>query len=272
MGEKQISQHVRKIANSMKIGVLFIVVGVLFIGLSIYLSLQIFAFIGLSLTFWGALFLLITPVRYVEGSLLQSTVLPSYSTVDRIVKDFNLRGEAYYIPPYPRDVYLPEHLGGLKEMVVFISAESGDNPKPSIEGMAEGKFSIANPKGVFVNPPGPGLLGQLEQRRKVDFTKMPISEICEVLPSFLLGDLSLAKEMTLSAKENEVTLRVGDSIYKGMYGGESKPKSLNLLGCPIVSAIACAIAKSSGKFVSIQKLRVSSDGTTIEAVLQIATG
>src|SRR3989304_6704819 len=118
------SKRIIGTAVSSKIGVVFLISGISSLIFSIYSESQILALIGLGLTFWGVLFFLLTSVRYVEGSLLNSTAVASYSTIDRIIKDFKYTGKGYYIPPYPRDVYLPEHLKGLKDTVVFISAEN----------------------------------------------------------------------------------------------------------------------------------------------------
>jgi len=225
----------------------------------------------MGLTFWGALFLLIRPMRYVEGSLLDSTTTSLYSTIDRIIKNFGYKGDGYYIPPYPKDVYLPDHLKGLKDTVVFVSAENDSN-MPSIEELAEGKFLIENPKGVLVIPPGSGLLSQIEKELKIDFAKTQLNELCEIMPRFILENFSLAKEMEMELGEGQVYLKTFDSLYKNLYSAENNLKSISLLGCPIVSAVACAIAKASGKTVTIQKQKVSPDGLAIEVWYRIAQG
>ena len=82
-----------------KIGIAFIVPGVAALIFSILEDSQILAFIGLGLTFWGALFLFIKPVRYVKGELLRSTSLSSYLTIDRIIKDLKFKGKATTFHP-----------------------------------------------------------------------------------------------------------------------------------------------------------------------------
>ena len=258
-------------AISIKIGLLFLLPGIFSLIFSIFYSSQILAFIGMGLTFWGALFLLIRPMRYVEGSLLDSTTTSLYSTIDRIIKNFGYKGDGYYIPPYPKDVYLPDHLKGLKDTVVFVSAENDSN-MPSIEELAEGKFLIENPKGVLVIPPGSGLLSQIEKELKIDFAKTQLNELCEIMPRFILENFSLAKEMEMELGEGQVYLKTFDSLYKNLYSAENNLKSISLLGCPIVSAVACAIAKASGKTVTIQKQKVSPDGLAIEVWYRIAQG
>jgi len=245
-----------------KIGIAFIVPGVAALIFSILEDSQILAFIGLGLTFWGALFLFIKPVRYVKGELLHSTSLSSYLTVDRIIKDLKFKGKSYYIPPYPKDVYLPEYLKGLKEMTVFISASRGSSI-PSIEEMAKSKFLLKNPNGICISPPGLGLLIQFERELGTDLTKMDLDSFLEALPPLITENIHLAKQADIKRKNGKLMLRMFNSIYSDLYTKE-KLKSVYLLGCPLVSAIACAIAKSSGKVVTIDKSKVSLDSQLIE--------
>jgi hypothetical protein len=237
--------------------------GILSIAFSIYSESQMLALIGLGLTFWGALFILLRPHKLVEGSLLYNTTISEYLTTERIIDDFKCKGKAYYIPPYPKDVYLPEYLKGLKASVVFISAKN-DGEMPSIEEIAKGKFISKGQKGILMSPPGSGILTQIEEKTNVDFTKMEITELCEVLPTFILEDLNLVKEVELKLDGDEVRLRMFDSLYKNLYSVRRNLKSLSLLGCPIASAVACALAKNSGRNVTIQKQQVSIDGLAIQ--------
>lgn len=265
------SKHGILSASTTKIGATFLTTGILSIAFSLVSESQILAFIGLGLTFWGALFIVITPKRYVEGSLLDATAISSYLTIDRIIKDLKYQGKAYYTPPYPKDVYLPEHLKGLKDLIVFIPAEN-QTEIPSIQEMAESKFLLQKPKGAIVTPPGLGLLTQIEKKMNADFTKMTLEELCEVMPHFILDNLSIAREMELTPKDQTITLKLTDSIYKNLYSRENNLKSIMLLGCPIVSATACAIAKTSGKTVIIQKQDTTPDASTIQVLYEIMQG
>lgn len=101
----------KPIRNSLLISILFLVSGIALFIVSFLLGSLIIGLIGLGLIFWGALFLLVTPLKYVESSLLVNSTLSAYLNMDRLLKDFNHKNEAYNIPPLPRDISLPEHLG-----------------------------------------------------------------------------------------------------------------------------------------------------------------
>jgi len=231
---------------------------------------QVLAFIGLSLVFWGALFFLIMPVSYVKSSLLYATAISSYTTIELIIKDLKYNIKGYYIPSYPKDVYLPEHLEGLKEMKVFISAND-DIELPSIEQIAESRFILENPKSMLLTPPGLGLVDQFEKELRVDFTKIDLEELFEILPKIVLEDLQLAKEVVLEAEENQVHLSMMDSIFKDLHY-KADLQSVWFLGSPLVSAIACAIAKTTGKIVTIQEYKINQHSDTIEVSYNLIEG
>jgi hypothetical protein len=276
--------------TSFRIALLFLISGITLFVLSFLLNSQIICVIGLGLIFWGALFLLITPLKYVEGSFLITSTLPAYMTIDRMLKDLNPKNEAYNIPACPRNVCLPEHLKGLRETVTFIPAEHStemekvneaedatadkflfENPKELLVSIARDKFLIENPKGLLITSPGIGLLDKIEQKRNTDLTKIPPRELDEILPS-LLNELYLAKEIVMTTNENNVTLHIQDSLYKNLYSQKYNLKSIKLIGCPIVSAVACAIAESTGKPTLIQKIKTTSDDKTITATFKIISG
>jgi hypothetical protein len=257
-------------APSGKIVLAFIIPGALALTFSIINNSTILAFIGLSLTFWGVLFFFVRPIRYVQSSLLDSTALATYTTIDRIVKDLKFKGKSYYIPPYPKEVYLPDYLKGLKDPVVFVSADTGG--MPSLEELAKSKFLLENPNGICIAPPGLGLLLHLEKEMGKDAAKLQLTELCESLPLVVVESLQLAKEMEMKIENNQIYLRMLDPAYKNLYGTEERLKSVHFLGCPIASAVACALAKATGKMVLIQKDNVSPDGQTIEVWYRLIEG
>jgi hypothetical protein len=109
-----------------------------------------------------------------------------------------------------------------------------------------------------------GLLTQFEKELRVDITKIGLGELCESLPQLILENFQLVKEIEMKTEEDQVHLKIFDSVYKNLYSVEGNLKSVHFLGCPIVSAIACLIAKATGKIVTIHKDRVSPEGQTIE--------
>lgn len=261
---------VRRIPSG-KIGLTFLVPGALSIIFSILNDLQVLAFVGLGLTFWGALFFFVRPISYIRSSLLGSNVVSLYSNIDRIAKDLKITEKSYYIPPYPKGVYLPEHLKALKDMIVYIPANSGVG-LPSIEEMAKGNLLLKNPNGICVSPPGLGLLHQFEKELGSDITKMELSELCEGLSQLILESFHLAKEIRMKPGKDAVHVTIFNSAYKDLYRKEENLKSVYFLGCPLTSAIACAIAKNTGKTIIFRNDQTSPDGEIMEVWYRFAEG
>ena len=246
--------------------VLFLTFGIILLITSVSLSSQTIAFVGLGLTFWGTFFLLVAPEKQVEGSFLVISTLPAYMTIDRMLKDFKPKNEVYCIPSYTRAIDLPEYIKGLKQTVTFIPEENATG-MAAIEDIAKGKLQIRNPKGFLVTPPGLYILDIIEQNSHTDLTKIPFYELVEKLPDWFDG-LYLAKEIKLYTNENYITIEINDSLFKNLYSQKYNLQSVNLVGCPLVSAAACAIAKSTGKPIIIQEIKTTPDGKITTAILK----
>jgi len=256
--------------SSSTIGIIFAVPGILSLAFSVITDSQVLAFIGLGLTFWGALFFLVRPVAYVRGSLLGITAVTLYSTIDRIIKDLDYKGKGLYVPPYPKNAYLPEHLKGLKETIVFIPAEADSGP-PSIEEIANSKFITRKPKGICITAPGSALADQLEKMLRADITKMNLEDLCTSMPQIILENFQLAKNVEMKTEDHNVTLKTTDSVFKNLYA-EQGPKSVRLLGCPLISAVASALGKATGKATQINSINTSPDLQTIEVTYGFKEG
>lgn len=226
-------------------------------------ELQTAAFIGLGLTFWGVVFALARDSKYIEMGLLDSTAKSAYSTFERVIKDLKFNVQGYYIPPYPQDAALPEYLKNLKEPVVFIS-ESFDG-KPSADELAAGTF-LSKTQGVFLTCPGAELMAQMEKRLGCDFGKVELQELVGFLPRCLTETFSLAKSVNMSLVANGVSFEATGLLYRSLYRAEPPMKSVSILGCPVVSAVASILAKSSGKTVVIKEQVLSPGNCGVHAL------
>lgn len=259
----------KRLTPPVEIGAAFAVPGIASLVLSVAYNSSALAFIGLGLTFWGALFFLIRPVAYVKSNLLDAAAISSYKMIDRIVRDLKYKGKGFYLPPYPKDVYLPEHLKGLKELIIFIPAD-GSGKLPPIEEIAKSKFILENPKAICLPPPGLELADQIEEASRMDLAGVGLERLCETLPQLILENFQLAKEIEMKVEENLVRVRISDSIYRNLY--RENLKSVHSLGCPLISAIACELARSTGKMVAVQSLNVSPDAQIVEASYSLIEG
>jgi len=254
-----------------KIGFALLATGALTLVGSVVKTSTVLAFIGLGLAFWGALFLFARPIKFVRSTLLDSTAIASYTTIDRMIEDLDYKGKPIYIPPYPKEAYLPEYLKGLKEMIVFIPAKD-IIAVPTIEEIAKKQFILKNPKGICITPPGYGLINLFEKELKAELTQVNIDSLFSNLPIIVVNDLELAKELEINQENDLIHVKMVDSVYNDLYSTEQAFKSVNTIGCPLTSAIACALAKTTGKLVIIAKSNASPDPKTIEVWYQTVEG
>jgi len=252
-------------------GMFFFIVGVLLLIVSYVFASATLALIGLSLTFWGVLFFFVKSTKFVKNNVLDASILPSYKSLDRIFADLKYNGKALYIPPYPKDAYLPEHLGGMKDQIVFIS-DKDSTTTPSIEEMAQKHFLVKNPKGVCIIPPGSGLVNVFEKELGIDLTKIDRESFNDYLSTAIVSNLELATAFKIEQEDELFHVTITNSVYRNLYSKDQNLKSVQLVGCPLASAISCALAMTTGKCVTIAETKFSLDLKTIELWYQLVGG
>jgi len=223
---------------------------------SILFESSILAFIGLGLTFWGALLLYIKPARHVKADLLDSTAASSLATISQIIADLDFRGKALYLPPR----YLKE----IKAGRVYIPSEEVQTI-PAVEEVAEEKVFLKNPKGICLNPPGLGLANLYEKELGKDFAKADLNYLQNNLPKLFIEDLEIAEDLEINPENDVIHVKITGSIYQDLCNEARKlPNVCNSIGCPLCSSIAIALTRATGKPIALEKNEISPDGKTIE--------
>lgn len=253
------------------IGIALIVAGAVLLVASIIAYSEILAFMGLGLTFWGILFLFVRSTKFVRGTVLGATATSSYSTFDRMIEDLKYKGNAVYIPPYPKGTYLPDHLAGLKEMVLFVSAENSLTI-PALEEMAKKQFMVKNPRGLCFTPPGSELVNLFEKELRTDFTKLDKESFYDLLPTVIVNSLELARNFEINTEKDAVNVKIVDSVFSHLYSKSQNLKTVQSIGCPLTSAVGCALAIQTGKPVTITRTEVSPDLKIIQVWYKLIEG
>lgn len=245
-----------------KVGYMLLLSGALCIISSILYSSLILAFIGLGLTFWGALLLYIAPTRFVRGVLLGSTATSSLVSISRIISDLNYEGKGIYLPP--------RHLREVKGGTVFIPSKNELVIPPVGETTGE-KVFLKNPNGMCLAPPGLSLVNLYEDELGTDFAKVDLNYLRMNLPKLFIEGLEIAEDLEISVEGVRIHVRITGSIYTESCREirNTSPNICTSLGCPLCSSITCALARTTGKPVMIEETRQSEDGKTIEAYYRI---
>jgi len=228
---------------------------------SAFYASTILAFIGLGLTFWGALLLYVTPTRYVKLELLNAVAPSTLANIEKILANSKLNEKGIYLPP--------KYLRDFESSLVYIPSKNNKElPKP--EEIDEEKLFSQNPEGLFITPPGLALSKLFEKELGTSFTKTDINYIQNNLPKLLIEDLEIAEDVEIEAMGDLITVKITKHIFNEICEETRKlPKTHEALGCPLTSAIACALAKATGKPITIEKEEQGEDGKTTKIQYRI---
>jgi uncharacterized protein YuzE len=226
--------------------------GFISLAASAFYASPILAFIGLGLTFWGALLLYITPTRYVKLDLLDAVAPSSLVNIEKLLVDMKLNEKGIYLPP--------KYLKDFESSLIFIPSKASRTlPKP--EEVDEEKLCSKNPDGLFLTPPGLALSKLFEKELGTTFTKTDLNYIQNNLPKLLIEDTEIAENVEIELKNNSITIEITNHIFSEICEETRKlSKTHEAIGCTLSSAIACALAKATGKPIAIENEELSEDG------------
>lgn len=270
-----------KISPTRLVSWFLLALGLTALAFSVIYTSSILAFIGLGLTFWGALTLYIASEKYVKQTLLDPTIIPSLSNLNQILTELKYKGKATYLPP--------KYLKNPETSKVYIPKNKNTNlPTPEEIQQQEHKTFLKNPEAALIIPPGFSLSKLFEKTLGTSFTKIDLEYLQQNLPKLFIEDLEIAEDLEIQIKPAKVAQKVADSvslihlktdtihvkITNSIYTDTCKEARklshiCGAIGCPICSAIACAIAKASGNPVTIEKTESTEDAKVIEAFYQI---
>jgi len=237
---------------------------------SIIYNASILAFIGLSLVFWGALLLYIQPEDYTRKVLLDAAVTSSLKQLNQILQEADYRGKAIYLPPkYFKNpetskIYIPKQ-------------EDGKPPTPEHILQQENGIFIENSQGILLTPAGAELASLFEKTLGTSFTRTDLKYLQRKLPKLLIEDLEIADDLEIEARNGDdgearndtIHVRITNSLYKDLYTEAETRSHIGVIGCPICSALACALTKATGKPITIEAIKPTEDGEIIAATYRI---
>jgi len=143
-------------------------------------------------------------------------------------------------------------------------------------------------QGLLITPVGIQLSNLLEKSLGTSFIMTDLKKLQQNLPKLFIEGLEIAEDLEIEMQNDlakkkrddqaSVTQKKNTTIHaritKPIYGNifkeaENSPQSSAPIDCPIRSAIAIAITKTTGKPVRITDTKNSEDGNTIEATYEI---
>ncbi len=246
----------RTIWAKLEAAALFIGSG-LVLATSFVLESSTLAFAGLGLFFLGGILAYIRTEEYVKGDISQAAVTPLLCTIDQILRELDYKEKAMYLAPK----YLKEP----QAYLAYIPKTKRMMP-PSLEEiqLQGGKLFVSNPDGILMQPPGAGLVALMERTLGTSFMKQDLPYLQHNLPTLFIENLELAQDFRMEILENTVVVNIENFFHRELLGGNEGSSRLdNVLGWSISSAIACALAKATGRLIVIQSQFATDDLRTI---------
>ena len=235
--------------------------GILALATSIIFSNSILAFIGLGLTFWGCLFLLLKPEPYTKATLLDSTTTPALKTLHQLLTTLHYNGKGVYLPP--------KYLTDLKSGLVYIPQKTGITIPPLGENPKDTAVST-NPDGLYITPPGLDLTNLFEKRLGTDFIRTDLQYLQDNLPNLFIEHLEIAQALEIAAENNLINVKITDSVYNNLHTQTQQLATIhNSIGCPLCSALACTLTRVTGNPIIIENSHYSPNDKTITVQYRI---
>ena len=238
---------------------ILITVGTVAFLLSIWYVSIILAFIGLGVLFWGILFTYIRTDEYTKKTLLDAIACSQITMLNQIRQELGFTGNPIYLPPkYFKD---PE------TQKVYIPKQN-EVKLPTLEQIQrqEQQLFIQSPLGMLITPPGSELAKLFEKTLNTNFNRVDIPYIQHNMPKLLVEDLEIVNNFEMRIDINRISIKLENSAYPVCK--ETKTQ-LSTLDFPLSSAIACALAKTTGKPIIIEEQQTSQDNKTITILYHI---
>jgi hypothetical protein len=237
-----------------------LMLGLFSLALSLVNGSAVLALIGLGLVFWGVLLWYVVPIKHVTLGLLTATASSSLVSVEMLLASVKPEGKGIYLPP--------KYLKDLESSIVFVPSKAhGTFPIPE---QVDGQAVDSGWKGIFLVPTGFSLSKLFEERLEMPFTAIGLADLQAKLPNLLVEELEIAERAEIDAQPDTVTVKLIEHIFSQLCEETRRLKTTHeSIGCPISSAIACALAKATGKPITIEKEEQTQNGKTTEIQYRI---
>lgn len=257
------------------VGLTLMLLGLVALVLGIIYSSTVPTFVGLGLTFWGAILLYIETEEYTKTSVLDATTTSLLATLNETILELGYSGRATYLPPkYLNDpeatkIYIPRMI-------------TGRLPSPDQTQKLDSQASLRSTYGMLINPPGAELAKLFEKTLGTSFTRMNLESLIHTLPRLLIDDLEIASYLKIQpssgtssvpadhattqveTRKGKIHVSVTTAAYAETARMVQQLPTYTSIGCPLTSAIACAIAKTTGKPTTIELIQISKNGRRTE--------
>ena len=228
-----------------------------------YPSTYISVFAGLGLLFWASILIFIRSEDYVESKLLKATNLSYLASLDEMLRTMpEMSGKAVYLPEPPHGL-APSRIGkGIATSRVYFFEDDEKTGTPS--AIVQEKVIAGHLKDSIIAP-GNDLLKLFEETLGKRFAGAGYSFFERAIPRLIEDDFELAQKVEIETLKDSVKIRLKNPIDPTLFvKAEEQHTTVESIGLPMTSAMACALANSTQKPVVIKGHRIDDEGKKVE--------
>ena len=180
--------------------------------------------------------------EYAKKALLDATSYSDVEVLNQMIAKLGYKGPAVYLPP--------QYFSNPDDQVIYVSKE-GDVAYPKLGQLPvrESAFFVITSSGMMLKPSGLELVGLFERTLETNFARVDFEFLEQNFSRLFVESLEIAETVDVEAENNRVIVKLEKSAFR-VY--DSKDGQSILLGSPISSAIACVLAKATGRIVVIR--------------------
>lgn len=274
-------QTLIKITASQAPGFALFIVGLATLIAAFIYTSNIGALIGLGLTFWGIILLYIQTDENIPASVLEASIPPYAYTLDQIIQALDLKGNPVLLPP--------KYFENPQDTRIFIPKQKTSQlPTPEQTQKNNNRLLMKEPNGILIIPPGTELAKLFERTLETNFTTADLQFLQQRMPQLLIENLELITDFeiqtqnapsatektpqpTLSEATEKIRIKLTTTTYKNTFEQTNQNPSITVLANPLTSAISIAIAKATGKPVTIENQKITNNENSTNVTIYYRT-
>jgi hypothetical protein len=236
--------------RQISIGIFLTVIGAVVGFLSYLMGIVPMLAFGLASFLIGILVLYLPERRGgVAARLAMESSLPSLLNIENLLEDLDLD---------ERGIYIPASGLGVCPRVFVPLADTEATRQPPVGLVSSRRIFVTvgkNPedRGVLLDAPGSQILVALEQSLRADFSKTKLDELGAALNSGFRA-LGIAKSANFENDNSSVKIQIELTALIDL---ETRlrnvaPRLVAQVGTPVTSAVAAAVSKAAGKYVTFK--------------------
>ena len=232
------------------VGVFLIVAGALFGSFGFLIGVVPLLALGLAALFLGVMVVFLPEsTAFRIDRLAALTSLPSLMNTEALMEDLDLSAHGIHIPN--------SGLAAVPKVFIPIM-ESALIPTPPLKLVTTNRVFVTvgmNPKdrGILLNPPGGEILMALENSLQLDFATVQRDDLAgKLTQGFSLLEISKNVTVQDTADGLDVEIELSALIELERRLRSVAPRLVEQVGTPLTSAVASAVSKATGKYVTIK--------------------